>query len=339
MTFSRTCLFAFLLVLCPVLAAQNLNAQRGYTSDYSDPTTCSPARSPLHWNMTENVLKRCSAENTWSAISGTPIARQAAPREAGSIVVMLKDGSLAAVPNFTVDPAGNALFNFSLNGNNGQVPSLNGLGGFGNPVTPSRCLTVDCGLTSNLTGPPLKPAFIPATVNGLGIPSANLPTISGAATCSGTCATTWTYIPVALSGPYGALQAPGSALTLTNATSLSATNYNTMTLACSDSNTASIAVWRTTPSGQKGRLGFALCGGTLVDNGISLDGTDPPSDNTGILAVGKYQSIAGVTLANIPATAGTFTWCTNCNVASPCTTGGSGAWAFVNAAGDKNCPF
>lgn len=51
------------------------------------------------------------------------------------------------------------------------------------------------------------------------------------------------------------------------------------------------------------------------------------------------MQLAGQPLAAIPATAGTLEWCNNCNVASPCTSGGSGAWCFVNAAGTKNCPF
>jgi hypothetical protein len=54
--------------------------------------------------------------------------------------------------------------------------------------------------------------------------------------------------------------------------------------------------------------------------------------------------LTGTTLANIPATAGVGPqWCTNCtatgSLSSACSTGGSGAWVFVNVAGTKLCPF
>jgi len=38
------------------------------------------------------------------------------------------------------------------------------------------------------------------------------------------------------------------------------------------------------------------------------------------------------------AIAGKFVFCTNCNVANPCTGGGPGAWAFSNG-GSWTCPF
>ncbi len=62
------------LAMCvaPLSFAQNAYAQRGFTSDYKDPVLCSPTQSPLHLNLTDNVLKRCSADNTWTAISGVP---------------------------------------------------------------------------------------------------------------------------------------------------------------------------------------------------------------------------------------------------------------------------
>lgn len=50
-------------------------------------------------------------------------------------------------------------------------------------------------------------------------------------------------------------------------------------------------------------------------------------------------SQAGTAFASLGSTiAGKFVYCTNCNVATPCTGGGGGAWAFSNASQWK-CPF
>ena len=75
------------------------------------------------------------------------------------------------------------------------------------------------------------------------------------------------------------------------------------------------------------------------NNGTSYV-TNGNMDYLGNFAVRQSVSIStGVAAASLPSpTAGYFTWCTNCMVATPCTAGGSGAWAFANGT-RYACPF
>lgn len=69
--------------------------------------------------------------------------------------------------------------------------------------------------------------------------------------------------------------------------------------------------------------------------------------NSGSLAwrIGSHGQAqqGGVTFAVLNALGGsvpgTFIWCTDCQVATSCTSGGSGAWAFGIAGGAWKCPF
>ncbi len=61
----------FFLLFAATALAQVSTPFRGYTSGYSDPVLCTPGTTPLHWNTTLNVLKRCSSLNTWAGVSDT----------------------------------------------------------------------------------------------------------------------------------------------------------------------------------------------------------------------------------------------------------------------------
>lgn len=54
---------------------------------------------------------------------------------------------------------------------------------------------------------------------------------------------------------------------------------------------------------------------------------------------GTKQVLGGIAFGNLGTPAsGTFTWCTDCTIATPCAGGGAGAWAFRTATNWK-CPF
>lgn len=177
-------------------------------------------------------------------------------------------------------------------GTAGQVPVSNGAGGFGTSVTPSRCLTTDCGNTANFSGPPIPQSLVPTTAGAASVRSVTAPTASVTATCSGTCATTWTYEPVGISGPSGSQASPGTTYSTSNATSLDATHYNRITVTCADSLVTGVSVYRTVPTGSKGLLGQVVCGGYIDDLGQGLAGQDPPaSNNSGAVDFSAASSV------------------------------------------------
>lgn len=76
--------------------------------------------------------------------------------------------------------------------------------------------------------------------------------------------------------------------------------------------------------------GYAVVGDAIGDG----------SSGRGVFQVfGGTQQMGGLTHANLGTPGnGRFTWCTDCNVATPCTSGGAGAWAF-RSGGAWKCPF
>lgn len=89
----------------------------------------------------------------------------------------------------------------------------------------------------------------------------------------------------------------------------------------------------------------------LIATGMLLrNEINPNTDIIGLHMIddGLYQkrlggldivTLAGNTLASIAASSRTMFYCSNCNVATPCTSGGTGAWAFRTSGGTWTCPF
>jgi len=90
-----------------------------------------------------------------------------------------------------------------------------------------------------------------------------------------------------------------------------------------DLNPTSVAVRQSATQGTIGPLSVANSAGTILtqvrpNGSVAMNGV----------------AFAGLALWDN----GTFVWCTDCNVATPCTGGGAGAWAF-SSNGTWKCPF
>ncbi len=127
-------------------------------------------------------------------------------------------------------------------------------------------------------------------------------------TCTGTCATTYTYSVVALSpgGTYHT-QASTTASTSAQASTLDSSHYNTV-VSSLVTNSTSCDVYRTVGGATQGKIGNVLCGASLVDNGLTGDSSTAPTTNTsgnaiiagnildqsGLIASSSNSSIAGI---------------------------------------------
>lgn len=94
---------------------------------------------------------------------------------------------------------------------------------------------------------------------------------------------------------------------------------------------------------------FELDAGDVTDSFVinrynhagTLVGIDFESDINRDTILPRKVDVGAVTFSGLStglSIAGTFVYCTDCNIASPCTSGGSGAWAFRSGATWK-CPF
>lgn len=73
---------------------------------------------------------------------------------------------------------------------------------------------------------------------------------------------------------------------------------------------------------------------------VLSQGSTLGSNNRLRIDTGGAVTHAGIALASVSTTtAGTMFYCNNCNVATPCTSGGAGAWAFRTSGGTWACPF
>ena len=83
------------------------------------------------------------------------------------------------------------------------------------------------------------------------------------------------------------------------------------------------------------------CGSSTAKFRVNSSGIDNGSDMMNINCQNGQISLYTVTtFANLGTpTKGTMMFCADCNVATPCTGGGSGAWAFRTAAPAWTCPF
>ncbi len=96
-------------------------------------------------------------------------------------------------------------------------------------------------------------------------------------------------------------------------------------------------------------MAFELDAGDVTDAFVinrynhagTLVGIDFESDANRDTILPRKLEVGATTFTGLStglSTAGTVIYCTNCNIASPCTTGGSGAWAFRSGSSWK-CPF
>jgi hypothetical protein len=115
------------------------------------------------------------------------------------------------------------------------------------------------------------------------IASPSAPTVT--ATCSGLCASAWTYEVVlngAVGGTVTASSADGAA---NNALTLDATHYNTIHAPTCTAGAVSYSVYRTKVETSPATFGNitptpVACGMNTVDNGVAGDGTTAPTANT-----------------------------------------------------------
>ena len=109
-------------------------------------------------------------------------------------------------------------------------------------------------------------------------------------TCTGTCASTWTYTCTSLAGDLTTTVPGAAASTLVNATTLDGTHYNTV-VCPANAGTSYWTVRRTVSGGTPATLGaLATCtsiaGLSCVDNGLVGDaGTAPTGNTTGAVVV------------------------------------------------------
>lgn len=112
-------------------------------------------------------------------------------------------------------------------------------------------------------------------------------------TCTGTCATTYTYIVVAnLAG--GGVAPSSSGSTAAQASTLDATHFNGIATAAV-TNSSNCDLYRTVGGATQGLIatGFA-CGSTITDNALTGDSSSAPSTNTTGKFYGNGSQLTGI---------------------------------------------
>lgn len=92
-------------------------------------------------------------------------------------------------------------------------------------------------------------------------------------------------------------------------------------------------------AGKPGDAGLG-CGSSTAKIRFNNSGIDNGSDLFLVdCATGQMRVPVGTSFANLGSTGKSFGYCNDCNVATPCTGGGAGAWYFRKAAGSWTCPY
>ena len=151
--------------------------------------------------------------------------------------------------------------------------------------------------------------FSPVSVGGVVNNQLVAPTIAPVvqAVCSG-ATSNYQYEYAAVDAANGITSpSPANAPAVSGCTTLSTSNFNIVsTSAVSGSSTCT--VWRTAPSGVKGKVGSVPCGGAILDNATTLDGSSPPGvNNTGSVNAGGTVTAQNF-LASSSTSAGTSDW-------------------------------